>query len=586
MRLIISLVLALAFSSAAYAFSPGAKSVQPPDARFEALYGREWAWRQAQFGGNEANDQFVPDHLPHEDPATHAARLAYWRQVKGELDALGVSALSPANQVNFAVYRAQIETLIADERFRTWEAPLNSDSQFWADLAGASRRSFKTANQYRAYIGQLNDMPRYFREQIANMNLGLKRGFSVPRVTLNGRDQSIADVVSETQPESNVFWYPLDHMPSSIPAAEQAALKADAARAISEAVIPAHRELLAFMRSTYLPNTRTTLAAEAMPDGKAYYRSQIREYTTLDMDPDAIHALGLKEVDRIHREMLETVTATGFKGDFPAFLEFLRTDPRFYAKTPQELLDRAAGIAKAGDGKIPTWFGHPPRGRFDIRPVPDQIAPFYTSGRGGAHTYWLNTYDLPHRPLYNLTALTLHEAEFGHSYQLSLSEELTDLPAFRRESYLSAYGEGWALYVEKLGKEMGMYATPYDEFGRETYEMWRACRLVVDTGIHHLGWSRQQAIDYLAANTALPHHEIETEVDRYISWPAQALSYKLGELDILRNRDRAQAALGPRFDIRSFHDTVLSLGSVPLPVLDSRIDRFIAEGGKGPWAIH
>jgi uncharacterized protein (DUF885 family) len=563
-------------------------SAASPDARFKAIYSKEWAWRQAEFGDSEdtpSDGRRSRSHLPHEDAATHAKRLAYWTDVLKQLDGLKPASLSAPEQVNYAIYRTQIETLVADEHFHTWEMPLNSDSSFWANLAGTARRPLHTAAAYRAYIAQLNDMPRYFHEEIVDMRSGLKRGFSVPRVSLTGRDQSIADVAGQTAPESNVFWGPFAHMPASIPAAEQAQLKAEAAKAIANSVVPAHKELLAFMREEYLPQTRTTLAAEAMPDGKAFYRSQIREYTTLDLDPEAIHQMGLSEVARIHAEMVETMKASGFKGSFPEFLQFLRTDPQFYAKTPEELLAKAAWIAKQGDGKIPEYFGHAPRGRFSIVPVPLSIAPYYTSGRGGAHTYWLNTYDLAHRPLYNLTALTLHEAEFGHAFQLSLAEEQKDQPAFRRESYISAYGEGWGLYVEKLGKEMGLYETPYDEFGRETYEMWRACRLVVDTGIHHKGWSREQAIDYLAENTALPHHEIETEVDRYITWPAQALSYKLGEMDIVRNRARAEKALGPKFDIRAFHDTVLSLGSVPLPVLDARIDQFIAEGGKGPYPL-
>ena len=368
-------------------------------------------------------------------------------------------------------------------------------------------------------------------------------------------------------------------MPPSIPADQQAALKAEAARAIREDVVPAHQKLLAFMRTEYFPKATQTLSSEAYPDGKAYYQHMIHEYTTLDLSPDEIHAIGLSEVARIHAEMLTVMAQTGFKGTFPEFLTYLRTDPKFYAKTPEELLGYAALIAKRGDAKLPQYFGLLPRGRFTIIPVPANIAPFYTSGRGGAHVYLVNTYDLPHRPLFQLTALTLHEAELGHGLQGEIAEEQPEQPAFRRHSYISAYGEGWALYTEKLGKEMGLYDTPYDDFGRLSWEMWRACRLVVDTGIHHKGWTRQQAIDYLAENTALPLHEIETEVDRYITWPGQALSYKLGMLDIERLRAKSEKALGAKFDIRAFHDTVLSMGSVPLPVLDQRIDEFIASGG-------
>jgi uncharacterized protein (DUF885 family) len=546
------------------------------DKAFTKIYSTEWRWRMADLGRGDETDTPLSGHLPHVDPATQAQRLAQWTSVLKQLDGLDPKALSPENQINFAVYRAQIEALAADQRFRTWEAPFNSDSNFWSGLG--ARKPLRTVADYRRYIRQLNDTPRYFHEQIVNMKAGLARGFTVPKATLAGRDESI--VPGTLEGEKNPAWAPFRTLPASIPAEQQAQLRAEALAAIRDSVVPAHRELLAFMRTDYFPHARDTLAAEALPDGKAFYQSQIREFTTLDMTPDQIHALGLSEVARIHAQMLETMKASGFTGDFAAYLAYLRTDPKFYAKTPQELLDHAAWIAKRVDGKLSQYFGVIPRGRFGIEPVPAAIAPFYTAGRGGASVYYLNTYDLPSRPLYNLTALTLHESSPGHSLQLSLAAEQKGQPAFRRESYISAYGEGWALYTEKLGVEMGMYETPYDDFGRLSYEMWRACRLVVDTGVHHLGWTRDQAIAYLAENTALPRHEIETEVDRYISWPAQALSYKLGEIDIVRLRKKAEAALGPRFDLRAFHDAVLSMGSVPLPVLDARIDRFIAAGGE------
>jgi len=347
-------------------------------------------------------------------------------------------------------------------------------------------------------------------------------------------------------------------------------------------VIPAYTRLLAFFRTEYVPHARTTLAAEALPDGKDYYRQQIRAYTTLDLDPDAIHKIGLEQVAKIHADMLQTMHDTGFKGSFAEFLHFLRTDPQFYAKTPQELLDKTAWVTKEVDGQLGKFFGHLPRKRFTIEPVPDAIAPYYTSGRGGPDVYLVNTYDLPSRPLFNMPALTLHESYPGHALQLELAEEQRAQPAFRRNSYISAYGEGWALYAEFLGNEMDIYKTPYQRFGYLTYQMWRACRLVIDTGIHHLGWTRQQAIDYMTENTALSDREIANEVDRYISWPGQALSYELGYLKIRELRAKAEKMLGPKFDLRAFHDTVLAVGSVPLPLLEQRIDRFIAEGGPEP----
>jgi uncharacterized protein (DUF885 family) len=352
---------------------------------------------------------------------------------------------------------------------------------------------------------------------------------------------------------------------------------------IQESVLPAYRELLKFMRSEYLPGTRTSLAAYDLPDGKAYYQVKIREFTTLDQDPAEIHAFGESEVGRLHEQMLGVMQESGFTGDFPAFLKFLRTDPQFQAKTPQELLMRAAWIAKQFDGKASQYFGLLPRARFAIRPVPEDLAPFYTAGRGGPGLYLVNTYDLPSRPLYNLTALTLHESAPGHAFQMPLALEHKQQPEFRQHTYISAYGEGWALYCERLGLEMGMYETPYDRFGMLNYQIWRAARLVVDTGIHAQGWSRERAVAYFREYTALPEHEIDTEVDRYIAWPAQALSYYLGEEAILKARSKAETALGAQFNLRAFHDTVLELGSVPIPVLTARVDRFIAEGGKGPY---
>jgi uncharacterized protein (DUF885 family) len=310
----------------------------------------------------------------------------------------------------------------------------------------------------------------------------------------------------------------------------------------------------------------------------------VRRYTTLELGPDEVHRIGLAEVDRIRAEMDGVVAKTGFRGSFPEFLQFLRSDPRFYAKTPEELLQRAALIAKRMDGRLPSLFGRLPRQPYGVEPVPDDLAPKYTSGRyvpapldgTRAGTYWVNTHALDGRPLYTQEALTLHEAVPGHHLQIALAKELRDLPAFRRYAYVDAFGEGWGLYAERLGLEAGFYEDPYSDFGRLTYEMWRACRLVVDTGIHAQGWTRQQALDYMAARTALSRHEIETEVDRYISWPGQALAYKMGELKIRELRARAESSLGTRFDLRAFHDALLASGAVPLPTLERQVDAFIA----------
>jgi uncharacterized protein (DUF885 family) len=415
------------------------------------------------------------------------------------------------------------------------------------------------------------------------MRVGLKRGMTPPRVTLEGYESTMkAHVVDDVT--KSVFWAPFESFPSTVPASEHERLRTAGRAAITDAVIPAYRTLLEFFQKEYFPGARTTLGASQLPNGAAFYQQKIREFTTLELTPDEIHKIGLGEVERISAEMNASMKKAGFEGDFASFLKFLRTDPRFYAKTPEELLMRASRIAKRVDGKLPSLFKTLPRLPYTVEAVPDDIAPKYTSGRyvgspqGSTQPgiYWVNTYKLESRPLYNLEALTLHEAVPGHHLQISLGRELTSLPNFRRYSYISAFGEGWGLYSEWLGLEAGFYTDPYSNFGRLTYEMWRACRLVVDTGIHAKGWTRQQAIDYMATRTALPLHEVTTEIDRYISWPGQALAYKLGELKIKELRRRAEKNLGTRFDVRAFHDVVLGSGSVPLTVLEANVDAWIA----------
>jgi uncharacterized protein (DUF885 family) len=549
--------------------------------RLQDVYTREWQWRMGQLPDNEDSTKPIADHLPRVDPATQQMRLGYWQNVLRQLDAIPRASLSAKEQVNLDIYRAQIVVLIANQRFRDFEMPANSDSTFWTDIGYTARRSFRNPQDYRHWIAQMRDIPRYFHEQMAEMRAGMKRGFTPPRVTMEGRDSSIT-AVTEATPDGSLLYTPFKDM-TGVPVSAQAKLRDEALSVIRDVAQPAYRELLTFMRTEYVPGMRTTIAAEDLPDGKAYYHAKVREFTTLDMDPAAIHDLGVAEVARLHAEMLTAMRGSGFKGEFAAFLAMLRTDPRFYAKTPEELLMRAAWVAKRFDGKAAQFFGYLPRARFAIKPVPEDLAPFYTAGRGGPGVYLLNTYDLKSRPLYNLTALTLHESAPGHAFQMPIAMEHKDQPAFRQLSYVSAYGEGWALYCERLGLEMGLYDDAYDRFGMLGYQIWRASRLVVDTGIHSQGWTRAQALDYFRQYTALPEHEIGTEIDRYITWPGQALSYYLGERAILAARSHAEKALGEHFNIRAFHDAVLELGSVPLPVLTARIERFIRDGGRGPY---
>ncbi len=570
----------LAFALLAAALG-GCARQHSADARLQAIYNSEWKWRTDQQPDDEDGTKPIADHLPRVDPATQEMRLKYWEDVQRRLGGIDRARLSAKEQVNYDIYRAQIAVLIANQRFRDFEMPANSDTTFWTDIGYTARRPFRRLEDYQHWIAQMQDIPRYFREQMEEMRAGVKRGFTPPRVTMQGRDASIT-AVTEASPEASLFYTPFKEMNGIAPQKQQE-LREQAVKIIRDVVQPAYAQLLKFVREEYVPAMRTTIAAEALPDGKNYYRAKIREFTTLDMEPAAIHELGVAEVKRLHEAMLSAMHDTGFNGDFAAFQKYLRTDARFYVKTPEELLMRAAWIAKRFDGKAAQFFGYLPRARFTIKPVPDDLAPFYTAGRGGAGVYLLNTYDLPSRPLYNLTALTLHESAPGHAFQIPIAMEHKDQPAFRQHTYISAYGEGWALYCEQLGSEMGMYDTPYDRFGMLGYQIWRAARLVVDTGIHSQGWTREQALDYFREYTALPEREIGTEIDRYITWPGQALSYYLGERVILESRAKAEKALGERFNIRAFHDAVLELGSVPLPVLQARVESFIAAGGRGPY---
>ncbi len=555
------------------------------DQKFESIYKGEWEWRSQQEAANEDSPSGeVAAHLPDVSEKAQQAKLTKWQDTLKQLDTIDVKALSPKDNEDYQVYRFQIETLIADQKFKVYQRPLSGDTSFWGDLAGMARGTFHSETDYRNYIAQLGDMPRYFKDNTDNMRTGLKRGFTLPQISLQGRDATITSVTDAKSIEDNIYYTPFKKLPANIPAAKQAELRKLAADAITNSVLPAHKTLLQFMREEYIPGAAKSIAAYDLPDGKAFYQSQIREYATVDMTADQIHQIGLDEVAKIKAEMMTIKEQVGFKGDLPAFNEFLRTDPQFYVTKPQDLLDRAAWVAKEFDGKASQYFNRLPRSRFGIIPVPDDIAPFYTGGRGGPGVYLVNTWNLPSRPLYSLPALTLHESAPGHAFQMPLASENKDLPPFRQFTYISAYGEGWALYSERLGVEMGMYHTPYETYGMLSYQMWRACRLVVDTGIHAKGWTREQAQNFLLENTALSKHEVTTETDRYIAWPGQALSYYLGEMAIWKARHKAEAALGEKFDIRQFHDSVLELGSVPLPVLESHIDTFIANGGKGPYA--
>jgi len=547
---------------------------------------REAYWRADPLAATSDGEHRYDDRLPAVTPADQRKRLRTDEDLLRRLAGIKRAELDLPDQVSRDLFAFMVQSRVTLASHREWRMPLNSDSGFHVDvLMLADLGELKTTADYEHYIARLRDVPRYFAENTDNMRVGLREGFTLPAEILPGVSKIIAGA-QYARAEDAPMWQPFASFPATVPEADRQRLAAAGKSAITDQVIPAYAAFQKFFETEYKPGARTTLGASSLPGGEAYYADLVRYFTTLpDATPQGIHQTGLAEVTRIRAEMEQIVRDVGFKGSFAEFLRMLRTDPQFYATTPEQLLREAAWIAKEIDGKLPLYFGRLPRTPYGVEPVPAALAPNYTAGRynpgplGLAGKYWVNTYALDKRPLYALPALTLHEAVPGHHLQGALSRELASVPVFRLNFYPHAFGEGWGLYSEKLGLEMGVYHTPYQHCGRLTYEMWRACRLVVDTGIHSMGWSRQQARDFLTANTALSEHEIGTEVDRYVAWPGQALAYKMGEIKILELRRRAEAQLGDKFDIRGFHDAVLENGGVTLPVLAGWIDAWIEKTG-------
>jgi len=547
-----------------------------------------FAWKEdplaASYEGHRAYDERLESALP----ADFERRAGAYAKFLKRLHGIDRARLSAEDRISYDLFDFILTHRVKFAAYKEWRAPLYSDSGFHTTVMQMHEAAdTRSVIGYERYISRLNDVKRYFAENIANMRQGLKDGYTLPAAILPGVASTL-EAEQFANPEDSPLYGPFKAFPHLVPATDQARLREAGKAAISSAVIPAYRDFQAFFRDEYMPQARKTIAASALPNGRAYYQGLVRYYATYDVTPDDVHEIGLSEVARIRADMEASMKAAEFTGTFADFLAFLRSDPRFYAKTPMDLLKDASYIAKEIDGKLPRYFGKLPRMTYHVEAVPATLAPNYTAGRYNAGpddgrapgAYWVNTYALDRRPLYSLPALTLHEAVPGHHLQIALARELTDLPAFRRHTYLSAFGEGWALYCEKLGVEMGMYKTPYEDFGRLSYEMWRACRLVVDTGMHWKGWSREQALDYLGQNTTLSEHEVRTEIDRYIAWPGQALSYKLGEIRLWALRHRAEQALGPKFDLRAFHDAVLAEGTITLPMLERRIDTYVALSGE------
>jgi uncharacterized protein (DUF885 family) len=532
--------------------------------------------RQDPLFATMTGDHRYNDRLPALSEADFAGRLDHMLGFRKQLRTIDRNGLDPAGELNYDIFADYLGKEIAEMQYRAYRMPISKIDGYHALFPQLPQFiPLDTLSDYENYISRLLAFPRLADDLIDVMRVGLRNGQAPPRVTLDGVDDQLrAQIVAESA--QSRLYKPFLKFPQAISQADRQRLAADGGAAIMRSVVPGYEALLKFLKEEYLPAARLDIAAANLPEGRAFYAHRIRYFTSLELSPETIHATGLAEVKRIHREMEAVIGKTGFTGAFREFVDFLRTEPRFYADEPAALLKEASYILKRMDGELPRLFKTLPRMPYGLRPMPDEIAPGNTSARywppsgDGTHAgiYFINTCDLKSRPLYEMEALALHEAVPGHHLQLALQRESGDLPNFRRFGDFTAFVEGWALYAERLGLEVGFYEDPYSDFGRLSFEMWRACRLVVDTGIHSLGWTRGQAIDYLMDNTAQTLLNITNEVDRYIGWPGQALAYKTGELKIRELRGRAEEALGGRFDVRQFHDAVLCNGAVPLGVLE------------------
>ncbi len=522
--------------------------------------------------------------LPDPSEAGERWRLAQLRARLVRLDSIDHDALPRTEQVNADIFRRLTSSAIREIELRAYLMPFTTFVPFYSSLPDMGEwLPLTSVSSYEDYLARLRGLRAHMDAYIMLMRTGMEAGITIPRVVLQG---VVADLDAQIveDPTASRFYLPFTDMPAAIPSDERARLERAGAEAVRAAVIPAYRAFRDFMAEEYIPAAREAIGASSLPNGRELYEHRVRMYTTLDITPDEVHERGLSEVRRIRAEMDDVIEQTGFNGDFAAFLEFLRTDPQFYATSAEELLEKNAVVLKRMDGQLPRLFATLPRTPYGIRPIPDYMAPrmttaYYRPPAGDGSTagfYYINTYDLKSRPLYEVEALSFHEAVPGHHLQNAIAMELGEVPQFRRFAGFTAFGEGWGLYAERLGLEVGFYQDPYANFGRLSMEMWRALRLAVDTGIHWQGWSRQQAIDFMAENSALTIHNITAEVDRYISWPGQALGYKMGELAIRDLRTRAERELGHAFDLRAFHDVVLGSGEVPLDVLRENVERWIA----------
>ena len=534
----------------------------------------------------EAYDSYDREIFPLGDHTEerYQADYDFYGTLLEKINGITVAKLTSEDRISLKLLKFLVEDHRANFEFQTHLNPLLSDSGFHNSLVYRVR-PLTSKKQSIAYLKMLQAITIFVDQNLILLKKGLKSGVSQPLIIFDGYESSYDKHITETV-ENNFYFSPFKNLPDQFSSEEKDSLLSVAHATIQKDVIPSFQKIKTFFETEYYPQTRKAIGVSQIPNGSAFYKDRIAYYTTLDMTAEEVHQLGLKEVAKIKNAMEAIITEVEFQGSFEDFFAFLRSDKQFYAQSGDELLMRARDIAKRLDEQLPKFFKTLPRTPYGVAAVPDAIAPKYTGGRyiptrpnsTNPGYYWVNTYNLPSRPLYVLPALTAHEAVPGHHLQMALNSELsTEIPSFRRSLYLSAYGEGWGLYTEALAGEMGIYTTPYERFGQLTYSMWRACRLVVDTGIHAFGWSKEQAVEFMTANTALSFHEINTEVDRYISWPGQALAYKVGELKISELRQKTENALGDQFDIREFHNIILQKGTLTLPLMEEEIAAYIKQ---------
>jgi uncharacterized protein (DUF885 family) len=565
-------------------------------ATLNKLIDEEWQWQlrddpeSATYNGERGHD----DRLTDRSVLAYQRRRAHNRETLQRVEAIDRTKLSADDQLNYDLFLLQAKMAVEGDRFPYELVPLNQMDGLYSLLGELAQKIPRdTVKDHENFLTRLRAFPRAVDDTIALLKRGLAEGLTPPRVILRDVGESIANQISDDPAKSPIYTLAFTNFRPTIPQAEQERLQKEALQVLRVDVLPAMRKLHAFWTAEYEPKTRENIAWTSVPQGKEWYPYRVRQQTTTNMTPDEIHTLGLSEVKRIRGEMEKIREQTGFTGTLEEFFTFLRTDPRFYYTTREELLVAYRDIAKRIDPELTRLFGRIPRLPYGVIPIPSysektQTTAYYGQGSPEAHRpgyYYVNLYDLKSRPKWEMEALSLHESVPGHHFQIALAQELEQLPAFRRNGGFTAFVEGWGLYAESLGPELGMYTDPYSRFGQLTYQMWRAVRLVVDTGMHAKGWTRQQAIDYFVANSSKPLHDIEVEIDRYLAWPGQALAYKLGELKIKELRAKAEHELGADFDVRAFHDTVLGAGPLPLSLLETRINEWVKTRKSGAKAV-